>query len=233
MPGCYQRLPSGRDPVEAMKKTKRLYRYFLSIGIIIALLVYFRSFIFDTIIEPLALVCWAVIRLVLFVDQAVWWGALIFITVFLSIRFISSKPGLYRQSARYENPGSGHGEDRVDAWKGKIRAAARKDSDMEALKHDLLALITATLSLKEKKEASQVKEALLKGEIRLPDRVYAFLFSGNQATRNASLISLAGLRLERRRWAARVLGGDRNEAYRAIDEMIGWMESTLEMNHEE
>ncbi len=61
-----------------MKIPMRLALLALILGLCLFLGILFNSFVFDSVIRPIAVLLWVIWQIVQSVDQGIYWGALIF-----------------------------------------------------------------------------------------------------------------------------------------------------------
>lgn len=69
-------------------KIRHTLPFLLSMGCIVILVVVFWSFFMNNIVQPIMLIFWAVWRIILSVNQKIYWGALLAICFYLAIRMI-------------------------------------------------------------------------------------------------------------------------------------------------
>jgi hypothetical protein len=77
-------------------------------------------------------------------------------------------------------------------------------------------------------------DALERGEIPLPEHIHAFLFPDKQKKSVRSLNKLIqSIRAAPRKWMRRWTGQDTAECYRMIDEVLCFMEESMEMKDDD
>jgi hypothetical protein len=216
-----------------MNNFYRWHLYIPLMGVVLVLLVIFRNFVLGFFLEPIALLLWAAWRVILSVDQTVWWGLLIFAIFLLALRFIPTESGGYQRPNHYDDTTHGNNGERLAYWSRRIQASAGKEIEREALRQDFMKLITAILLLREKLEPAQAQEAIRDRQIPVPESVYAFLFPGEPADGNNSRPARARPSPLFQNWIKRVRFANKQGYQRNLYEVVCWIETLLEMDHNE
>jgi hypothetical protein len=197
----------------------------------------FRSFLANLIL-PVATVFWLLLRiLVLSIDQQVYWWLLISLVIFIAIFRVVSRPETVQP---YQPLDSNQLLDSVHHWRTSILANAKEGGENNTLRRDLMWLLTSMYSSRKQGSAHyEIKEALEQHQILYPETIHAFLFSNAGKSRQNFLhnpvripgpsIHQTGNPKKIRRWSGR----EAAEYYRAIDEVLAFMETTLEIKYDD
>jgi len=201
----------------------------LIIVIFVILVVSFRSFLLANIIEPIALLLWAIWHVISSVDQHIYWVILIVIYSILAIRLLPSGIEDSHESAygRMDQSPS-----RVDYWQSLIKDAALGSDENERLHGNLKNLLLTVVDQDERAETVELEDVIAKGKTPLSLTTQRLLFPQNEADRNFPV----GQRLKFLYFGPRWLRGWANrfvhQDYTLMDETLRWMEIELELNDE-
>jgi hypothetical protein len=195
----------------------------------------FPSFVQDNFITPIALVlllCW---RIVQSIDQQVYWTALIFsVVIYALIRLYRSILG----SDTFEQTQSldlNAALEKIRYWQTSIRLTDFKIDRSNILEHNLAKMLAAIYASKQLHVTQyEIYSALEQREMPLPDPVYTFLFpaqpSGVKRSIKQMLRSLRDIPRQRiRRWTGR----EKAEYYQLLDQVLKFMESVMENEHDD
>lgn len=224
-----------------MQRSRRILFIVLLAGFLLFLGLVFQRFLLANLVLPAALVVWLLLRItVLSIGQEVYWWALIFLIVLLAIFRLIWASGV---SEPHQVSQSNATLDRVQHWQDSIRSNVHRTGDDFTFRRDLSWLLTSLYASRQQGFANyQIREALLKHEIPLPERVYSFLFTNEPATPRqtffkhpigASIQLVNAMRMAPRRWIRRWSGREKAEYYNAIDELLALMETSLEMKSDD
>jgi hypothetical protein len=199
-------------------------------GVILVLGVVFRAFVLANFILPVALVLLIAWRVVISVHQAIYWGGVILaLTALIGYHLIQTF--LVAEAAPPLPPESMLKS--LSYWRAGIQASSDLERSASTLKRELAQMLVAIQSAKapEAKPFS-LYEALERGEIALPDRIYAFLFPGQAQPADRTWQGrLQHWAQAPSRWARHWTGRDQAEYYQAIEETITYMETLMEIKH--
>ncbi len=207
--------------------TTRIVRYgglIVLLGLLLAGALGFRDVLSAYLVHPVAISLWAIWRIIISVDQIVYWILLVALCALLMIRVFSANdhtppPPTIEQSAKQQRT-------RIDHWLGLFRSAGRTRGDDAALRASLRQLVTATISQADRPVGPDLAQALAARHIPLPPRVREYLqIGGTSESPPSRSLSLAA-RL--RRWVGRPAAHDNA----AIEEVLRWMETVMEINHD-
>jgi hypothetical protein len=210
------------------KFTKNLLP-FLILSLLVGIFIGFRSFLMNNIIEPIALLFWAVWRIISSVDQNFYWIALIVICTILVIRLIpSEKEGPPSRSYiyTYKPP------NRVEYWQTIIGEANLGNHKSEYLRNRIKELTMTVISQVEQPVTTEVDEIVAAGIPSLPPEARQYLFPLNGKDGTFSIKDQLNRTIGKpgwlRRWRRKYL--HQNNAM--LDEVLTWMETELEIDNE-
>ncbi len=228
--------------MQADIRTRR--RVLISFGVVVACLIaglVFWPTLLTNVIQPVATVVWLMLRLfILSIDQLVYWWLLVAaIVIYLTYRLLrlSSAPAAPGEAFETGSP-----LDPVVLWQASIQAGVQQNGE-SPVKRRLTWLLSNTYASRQQAGPSyQIREAFEQRQIPIPDPIYEFLFpdSGTQvkysllkdplrATGQALTNVRRKVRIGLRRWNGR----EKADYYRAIDEVLSMMESSLEIPHDD
>lgn len=183
-------------------------------------------------VTPLALVLWLFWRLLQSVHQAVWWGLLVFLALwFVAARFfrVTAAPPPPRRTQSDANATLA----RIEYWQMSLRLSRPGFQPPGILKNNLGKMLAAMYTSRQSEAVHyQIYDALKAREIPLPENLYAFLFPPEPPGSPHSLARiLRAIRAAPGAWARRWSGREEAEFYRSLEEVIGFMESSLEAGY--
>lgn len=210
---------------------RRLKTYLLPIVVLsvaVAVVESFRTFFMRNIIEPIALLFWAAWRIVASVDQNVYWLVLILACFILVIRLLpigdhdaSHKAYSYQYRPR----------NRVDYWKKLMTDAMVEKEAAESL-HDNLKKLELSIMAGEDGSKPVDLDAGSAARETQSSRPAHFLALSQEADSAASLAPRSDIIFlvpkALRKWVRRLFPWDTS----SIDDILGWMETQLEITHE-
>lgn len=216
-----------------MNRSSRISLVILLLGLVLILGILFRAFIQDNFVTPIALVVWAVWRLLLTIDQSLYWGALFLAAgtyaftrlVFLLRNTLAAEPA--------SPPDTNTALAQVNYWRTLVYLTRDESEKFNSLRRDLGRLLVDLYASKQLDATHfEVYEAMQQRQIPLPEDIYAFLFpaeSGND--KHSFKRILFNLQQIPRRRIRRWTGRDVADYYQSIESVIRFMESTLETQH--
>jgi len=192
----------------------------------------FWPFILNEIITPISLVFWLLLRIfVLSIDQKYYWAAIIFIVLFFLYRFLPPD----RSTVQFGDFQNSNATMRtVGFWHSLFTLAKYDTRDEKNLKRELARLLLSLYATKQRTSADfGLYEALQKGEIPIPEHIHTFLFLEEPPEARPSFKKLVqSVRNIPRKWIRRWTGQETAEYFRMIDEVLGFMETSLEMKND-
>ncbi len=207
--------------------TSKVARYgplFLLISLLLMGLFGFPGLLRDYLVRPVAISLWAIWRIIISVDQGVYWILLVALCSLLMIRVFSASD--HRAPPASDEPAAKKQSTRVDHWRQQFRSAARTAEGDAALRASLRSLLADTIRQADRPVGPDLGEALATRHITLPPRIRRYLEledgSDLQPSRSFSLRSLL------RQW----LGMPPRQDDATIDEVLRWMETALEITND-
>jgi len=215
-----------------MKYSRRMIVSILFGMLLLLFVMFFWSFVFNQIITPIALTAWLFLRIfVLSIDQNYYWGAIIFVVVVFLFRLHSEAPS---------TPPIGDSLDANDTmrtieyWQSRFLLTNPSAYDDKEIKRELIHLVASLYASKQRSSPSFIiYDALERGEIPLPDHIHSFLFAGEPKESTQSLKGfMRAIQETPRKWIRRWTGQQTKEYHRMIDEILSFMETSLEIEHD-
>ena len=212
-----------------MKTSQRVVLAGLVAAILLLAGLLFWPFIFSNILQPVALVVWLLLRiLVLSIDQKYFWYALVFVAAFFIFRVLShgretAQPEVYIQSnATLDN---------IEYWRVRFAGDSHNVWDEKTLKRDLLHLLTSCYASNQNTLHNfDIYQALEQGELPLPEHIHDFLFSQEPPKPDHSIGRFfRSIRDTPRKWIHRWTGQEKAEQDQRIAEVLSFMETSLEI----
>ena len=216
-----------------MKFSRRVITSILFIMLILLFGMFFWPFILSNIIEPTSLVIWLLLRIfVLSIDQKYYWGAIIFVVVVFLFRLLPQDQAVIQS------------EDYLDSnatiknieYRRTLFTLTQYDShDQETLKRELIHLLLSLYASKQRTSTSFILyDALQKGALPLPEHIHSFLFPDEPKKSKWSLNKfIQSVRTAAQKWMRRRTGQETAEHYRMIDEVLSFMETSMEMKNDD
>ena len=216
-----------------MNRSRRVILSLLVGAILLFLGLLFWPFLVSNIIKPAALVIWLLLRiLVLSIQQKYFWYAVILAAFFVLFRL------LYQ--AQSELPSASSLETNttminISYWRGLFMYNGQAAKEDKILKRQLTSLLTSLYALKQGKSNDfRIHDALQQARIPLPENIHAFLFAQEPPLSGGSLTKFfQSLRRIAQKWIHRWTGREKAEYYQRIDEVLNFIETSLELNNDE
>lgn len=216
-----------------MNLTRRMVGSILFATILLFVGILFWPFILTNIIQPIALVIWLLLRLlVLSIHQQYYWAMAIFAVLVFIFRLLPQN----EISVSLEEPGNANETlNTMGYWRSIFLHTGGNTSDDKNLKRGLAQLLTSIYTSKLRASTNfEIYDSLQRGEIPLPERVHTFLFpEETQVSRNPIKRFLQFIQTAPRQWIRKWTGRDVAERYQMIDEVLCFMETSLEINNDE
>jgi hypothetical protein len=181
------------------------------------------------LVEPLALVAWLLLRVfVLSVHHAAWWVALLLagtavLVGFALRRAAAAGPGRPLVTLPPVRPG--------DSWRWLIQQTVAGQQPAPAIGWNGFVRLAVSLAALERRAAPdyRVLEELRDGQAPLPAEVHAFLFPPPAPPARWAVRQARRLAGAPRRALRRLSGRDRAERVAAIERLLSFLESSLEV----
>ncbi len=184
---------------------------------------------------PVTTLLWYLGRILSTVDQAFYWGTLVFLAL-LYITYSLFLRQLLRPASSLPAPppASNATLENIHYWRMTILVTKDEMAESNILTRKLGKML-ATMYASKQAGASTIEiyEALKQHQIPLPEHVYTFLFPDESiATRRSFAQVLQNIWRAPRSWIRRWTKQDLAEYYRSIDQVIALMESTMEIEND-
>ena len=202
----------------------------LVLTLLVGLLIGFRSFLMDNIVQPVALLFWAVWRVISSVDQYVYWFALIVFCAIFFIRLIPSEKDNStnpRYDQIYKPP------NRVEYWQILIDESMLGKNKSEYLRNRIKDLVITSVSQVEQPATTEVDEIIATGIPSLSPAARQYLVppdakNGKSSKKNQKN-SVIFVPKWLRKWQRKFI----HQNNVVLDEILNWMEIELEIKDEQ
>ena len=198
----------------------------LILTLLVGLLLGFHSFLMDNIVEPVALLFWAVWRIISSVDQHVYWFALIVFCAIFFIRLIPSEKDnsinpLYNQTYKPPN--------RVEYWQILIDESMLGKNKSEYLRNRIKDLVITTISQVEQPATTEVDEIIATGIPSLSPAARQYLFPPGDKHGTSPMKNHTNNTVFVPKWLRRWQKKYTHQNNIVLDEILKWMETELEI----
>jgi len=213
-----------------MDSLKRYMLPFLVIVLLMVLVESFRSFFLAYIIEPISLLCWAVLRILNSVHQNIYWVMLIAVCVILVIHLIPmERDNITRSTYDYRY----RSRNRAEHWKRLIANAMYGDKDVEPLRESLKKLLMSTLSENEESGSKDFEETAISKRVSLSPRAMGFLFPSKRSGEESSGGGRSNVFCFTPGWLRERAGKSVQRDAASIDEILEYIETEMETRHDQ
>jgi hypothetical protein len=211
-----------------MNVSRRSALIVLAVGVTLLLAFFFRGFLLELVVKPVALVAWLFGRAVQSVDQKLYWGILIAAAVIYA--FLRLARQLVDVAPSAPEPEPNVTLDQIHIWRALIPLSAEEIGTPGILKHDLGKMLAAIFTSRQPEAVHwEIDEALRTRRIPIPDGVHAFLFPPEPPEGEPAFLGRwRALRRAPGRWIRRWTGREADEYYRSIEEVLAYLESSME-----
>jgi hypothetical protein len=212
-----------------MEKFTKNVLPFLILSLLVGFFIGFRSFLMNYIIEPIALLFWAVWRIISSVDQNLYWIALIVICAILVLRMIPSEkdsPPSPSYLYTYKPP------NRVEYWQTIIDESKLGKHKSEYLRNRIKELMMTVISQVEQPATTELDEIVAAGIPSLPPEAREYLFPSNGEDGTSSIKDQLNPNVFLPRWLRRWRSKYIHQNNAMLDEVLTWMETELEIDNE-
>lgn len=220
-----------------MKLSRRTVVSILFVVLILLFGMFFWPFILNEIITPIALTAWLFLRIfVLSIDQKYYWGALVFVVaVFLFRLVFNALATISPRDFPDANVTANDTMKTIEYWRGLFALIDPNVYDEITLKRELMHLVASLYASKQRSSPNFIfYDALQRGEIPLPAHIYTFLFPAEAKESRRSIKHLMrSVRETPRKWIRRWTGQETAEYHRMIDEILSFMETSLEIENDD
>ena len=206
---------------------------YVFLGLLVTVSILFAALLFwpvllDNIIKPVAMVVWLLLRLlVLSIDQKYLWYAAALVAIILVFRLLPQEQ-LPNESDAY--PGTNSTINNIGYWRMLLTYKDQNIRDEKTLKRELLYLLTSLYASKQSSSKPiGVYSAMQQGEIPLPGHVHELLFAEEpQAPAGVINRFILSTRKAFRKWIRQWTGQEKAEHYQLVDEVLSFLETSLE-----
>jgi hypothetical protein len=166
------------------------------------------------------------------IDQKYFWAAIIFAVLVFLYRLLPRGESTIPSG---EFVDSNETTNTIRYWRSVFLYTEDSVRDNKNLKRGLAHILTSLYASKQHTSTSYgVYDALQKGEIPLPEHIHTFLFPEEPQKSGQSIKKLLqSIRKTSRKWIRRWTGQEVAEHYQLIDEVLCFMETSLEMKNDE
>jgi hypothetical protein len=214
-----------------MKISKRALLLLVLLILFFLLGILFRDFLQENFITPVALVALWFWRILLSIDQIMYWGVLLMATVMFVLSHINPQPLSIEND---QPPDQNASLEIVDRWRLSILATCDACDKPNFLTRNIRNMLPALFAEREPDAAKyEIDAALEAGHIPLPKPVYAFLYqnavSGSRSIKN----NLRTLGKRPFHWYWHWTGRDVIEYYQSIQVALDYLETTMEIKQDD
>ncbi|HSK66161.1 MAG TPA: hypothetical protein VK888_04475 [Anaerolineales bacterium] len=212
--------------------SKRFLLVSLVAALILFLVLLFWPFVLATILQPIALVLWLLVRiLVLSIHQKYFWYVLIFAAVFVLLRLLRQTPSEPPAQASFETNTT---LTSISYWRALFLYTGPDVHEDAPLKRQLTGLLTSLYAWKQGTPNDyRIQDSLQQGAIPLPETVQAFLFPQEPEPGRSLKKFLQAIPKAPRRWIRQWTGQAKAEHSQRIEEVLGFLETSLEINDDD
>jgi hypothetical protein len=209
-----------------------IFLFFLFLALLVGMV--FWPFIQSQIIIPISQVVWVFLRIfILSIDQKYYWGAICFILAIILYRRLTPTYKQTVESGDFQNSNSTIRN--IGYWRDLFTFIDQTDLSVKTLKLELAGLLLSLYAVKQRKSADfHLYDAIKQGEIPIPARIHDYLFVEESQISGRSIEKfIQSIGRNFRKWMRRWTGQEAAEQYRMIDEVLSFVESSLEMSHDD
>jgi hypothetical protein len=215
-----------------LKISKRLVITFFILLVILFVGLLNWSFVLNEIIMPVSLVIWFFLRiLVLSIDQQYYWTALIFVVLVFLSRLIPQDQSPITSEDSYTGNET---IKRIENWHRLFIPENNSIYDDITLRRGFSHMVVSLYAIKLHVAPDfRLVDSLKQGEIPLPEQIRTFLFPEEPQKPGRSLKKrMQSTRNALRQWIRRLNGQEKAEHYRMINELLDFLETSLEMKND-
>lgn len=197
--------------------------------VLLLLILIFRDFFLTTVIQPLAILIWALFRLLASVHQRIYWTILILVSFLLVIRNL---PADRNSHIRYEESASLPAIEGYDHWITLIRQSLTLTGDRKLMRTRLTQILISAISTSEHRDIGIVQNEFFNRELDIPRTIYDFLL--DDSIRHHQPVTKFKIQLFALLpdWLKKKIKTDSQPAQKTIDQTITWIEKISEINYE-
>lgn len=211
-----------------MKNFKKPITALFIIILLVSISIIFRSILMVYIVEPIALLFWAIWRIASSVHQNIYWIILIALCIIFTTRqlsFVVRKTSKLSYTYSYKSP------TQVDYWRILIKDSILGKNEDEWLRKHLKELLKTVISQSEGVSAMEVEKIVENRMTPLSPSAHQYLFSSNMKGKFFQKNTLNTLYFLPR-WLRKRVRNFVHQNYSIIDEILDYTETELEINDE-
>jgi len=212
-----------------MRSHKQLVLQILIMTLLVSLIIIFRAFIFTNIVRPVALLFWALWRIVSRVHQNIYWAILIVLCLILILRILPTGQDTSFSSIYNDRDKS---LARVEHWQTLIKAAISGNDKNRLLSDSLRKLLISVISQDEQFNPTDLEKIISTGGTPISLAAQQYIFPPGRRDRKVSIKQKITILLLTPKWLRKWTGKFIHQDYTSIDEILRWMETELEINNE-
>ena len=216
-----------------MNRSRRVVIFSLTGAVILFAGLFFWPYILNAIIKPVALVVWLFLRLfVLSIDQRIYWGVIIFTALALLFRLL---PRSQNNSLSTGSLDLNETIGAIENWRIRFSMTDGSLRDDAIINRELILMLASIYASKQRVQTSyEIVEALRDGQIPLPEHIHTFLFPEGSHRSGPSIKNvLLTIRHAPSKWMRRWTGQSAAEKYRNIEQVLSFMENSLEIKNDQ
>ncbi len=215
-----------------MKRTRWIILIVLLLGLILCLGFLFRDFFFENFVKPVSLLIWILLRVLQSVDQNIYWGVLLFVSLIFILLRLSKGP---TNEELTPPPDTFSALENVKYWRTAILVTHDEMTEVNVLKRYLGKMLANAYAVKAPARANlEIYNAMKLRQIPLPESIYTFLFPGALPPARRSFKQvLQDIIHAPKRWTQRLAGRDLEAYYHSIEEVLAFIESALEVRNDD
>jgi hypothetical protein len=214
-----------------MALSRRTTLILIVVGILILVGILFHDFLLENFIRPVTLVLWLFWRFLKVFDQHICWGMLVFGIFFYAIYRLVGRP----YGPEYKpQPSSNAALELMNFWRTMILITRDEIDEPNILRRSLAKMLATQLTTKQAgANYFDVYTDLKEETIPLPAGMHAFLFPNEHHGNQRSIMhGLNKIRQFPRKWLRHRTGRDVAEYCQSIEQVIEYMETLMEVNHD-
>jgi hypothetical protein len=206
--------------------------FFLLIILLIGMI--FWPFIKNDIIIPSSIVVWLLLRVfILSIDQKYFWGAICFIVSIIFYRHLLPPYKPIIDSGDFQN--SNATIRNIGYWHSLFELVDQNNHNDKTIRFELASLLLALFASKQRKSADfHLYDSIKRGDIPIPERIHTYLFEEETLEKRHSIKDFVQKNRNMvQKWVHHLSGQDAAEQYKMIDEVLSFVETSLEMDNNE
>ncbi|PKO12651.1 MAG: hypothetical protein CVU39_22750 [Chloroflexi bacterium HGW-Chloroflexi-10] len=185
----------------------------------------FRNVLFTFVIEPIGIFFWAIYRVLLSVDQKIFWFVLMVFAGYIVLRNMPASVDEYKKYTDAPSPKSIKG---VQYWHQVFTGTAAHGKSQKTVSLEMKDLLISVIASQERLPKTKVIAALDNQQYPLPATTYAFLYPKKE-TMKTGLFKLNGLLPLRLKNGRLHENREQNEI---VEELLQWIETYMEIHND-